>query len=143
MIGIRLSSAIRLHYLQRLFGQSTHVLDSMPPGYAVGTITSTSNVLQLGISEKLGVFVEYMSLIVAAVIIAFTWNWELTLVTSSGILFILISVSITLPLVLQGHGRMTKVSRPFTTHLVYQWLTKTRPMARPAPLLAKPLLAFA
>ena len=121
MIGIRLSSAIRLHYLQRLFAQSTHVLDSMPPGYAVSTITSTSNTLQLGISEKLGIFVEYMALIIAAVIVAFTWNWELTLVTSSGILFIMVVVTITLPLILTGHGRMTKVSRPLilNMHLVF------------------------
>lgn len=109
MIGIRLSSAIRLHYLKRLFTQSIHVLDSMPPGYATGTITATSNVLQLGISEKLGVFVEYMSTIIASVIVAFTWNWELTLVTASMILFILITVSIILPHIVKGHGRMTKV----------------------------------
>lgn len=109
MIGIRLSSAIRLHYLQRLFAQSIHVLDSMPPGYAVSTITSTSNTLQLGISEKLGIFVEYSTLIIAAIIVSFTWSWELTLVTSSGILFILLTVSALLPLILKGHSRMTKV----------------------------------
>lgn len=123
MIGIRLSSAIRLHYLQRLFGQSIHVLDSMPPGYAVSTITSTSNVLQLGISEKLGVFVEFMSLIVAAIIVAFTWSWELTLVTSAGIFFILLSVSTILPFILKGHGKMTKVGNHYDAHIVSQLLT--------------------
>ena len=111
MIGIRLLSAIRLHYLQCLFGQSVHVLDSMPPGYATGTITGTANTLQLGISEKLGVFVEYMSTIVAAIIVAFTWSWQLTLVTSSIILFILVVVSILLPLILKGHARQKKVGR--------------------------------
>lgn len=110
MVGIRLSSAIRLHYLEHLFGQSIHVLDSMPPGYAVGTITSTSNVLQLGISEKLGVFIEFNSLIIAAIIIAFTWSWELTLVTSAGIFFILLCVSTILPFVLKGHTKQSKVN---------------------------------
>ncbi len=109
MIGIRLSSAIRLHYLQRLFAQSIHVLDSMPPGYATSTITTTSNTLQLGISEKLGVFIEFMSTIIAAIVIAFTYSWSLTLVTSSSILFILITVSTLLPLIVKTHGRMTKV----------------------------------
>ncbi|GJN68722.1 ABC transporter bea3 [Purpureocillium lilacinum] len=108
MIGIRLSSAIRLHYLQRLFAQSIHVLDSMPPGYATSTITTTSNTLQLGISEKLGVFIEFMSTIIAAIVIAFTYSWSLTLVTSSSILFILITVSTLLPLIVKTHGRMTK-----------------------------------
>ncbi|EQL00660.1 multidrug resistance-type transporter protein [Ophiocordyceps sinensis CO18] len=108
MIGIRLSSAIRLHYLERLFGQSIHVLDSMPPGYATTTITTTSNTLQLGISEKLGVFVEFMATIVAAIVIAFTYNWSLALVTASAILFILLTVSLLLPCIVKYQGRMAK-----------------------------------
>ncbi|KAF5008271.1 hypothetical protein FDECE_5435 [Fusarium decemcellulare] len=108
MIGIRLSSAIRLHYLSRLFGQSIHVLDSMPPGYATSTITSTANVLQLGISEKLGIFVEFNATIVAAIVIAFTKNWSLTLVTSSVILFLLLVLGTILPFILKVNARITK-----------------------------------
>ncbi|CAJ0553535.1 Ff.00g120470.m01.CDS01 [Fusarium sp. VM40] len=108
MIGIRLSSAIRLHYLQRLFGQSIHVLDSMPPGYATGTITSTANVLQLGISEKLGIFVEYNSTIVAAVVVAFVKNWSLTLVTSSIILYLFLVLGTFLPMILKVNAQITK-----------------------------------
>lgn len=87
----------------------------MPPGYAVDTITSTSNVLQLGISEKLGIFVEYLSTMVTAIIVAFTWNWLLTLVTASAILFILLSVGILVPQIVKGQTRVTKVSRGPTT----------------------------
>lgn len=112
MIGIRLSSAIRLHYLQRLFGQSIHVLDSMPPGYATGTITSTANVLQLGISEKLGTFVEYNSTIVAAIIVAFVKNWSLTLVTSSIILYLFLVLGTFLPMILKVNALITKVAVP-------------------------------
>ncbi|KAL6908412.1 multidrug resistance-type transporter protein [Trichoderma evansii] len=108
MIGIRISSAIRYHYLTALLGQSIHVLDSMPPGYATTTITSTSNTLQLGISEKLGVFFEYNATIVASIIIAFTRNWALTLVTSSTILFIGLTISILMPIIVKGHGRVTQ-----------------------------------
>lgn len=117
MIGIRLSSAIRLHYLQRLFGQSIHVLDSMPPGYATGTITSTANVLQLGISEKLGIFVEYNSTIVAAVVVAFVKNWSLTLVTSSIILYLFLVLGTFLPMILKVNAQITKVSSPITRAL--------------------------
>ncbi|KAG8417135.1 ABC transporter bea3, variant 2 [Metarhizium acridum] len=108
MIGIRLSSAIRQHYLQALFSQSIHVLDSMPPGYATTTITTTSNTLQLGISEKLGVFVEFSATIIAAIIIAFTYNWLLTLVTASSIFFIALTVSILLPFIVKCNTRVTK-----------------------------------
>ncbi|RDA95917.1 hypothetical protein CP533_5946 [Ophiocordyceps camponoti-saundersi (nom. inval.)] len=108
MIGIRLSSAIRLHYLRRLFGQSIHVLDSMPPGEATTTITTTSNTLQLGISEKLGVLVEFASTMISAVVIAFTYNWALTLVTASAIVFIMLTVSVLLPCIVKSQGRMAK-----------------------------------
>lgn len=63
LIGIRLSAAIRLHYLASLLSQTVHVLDSMPPGAAAGTITSEANVLQIGISEKLGTFLEFAACI--------------------------------------------------------------------------------
>ncbi|KAK3360687.1 P-loop containing nucleoside triphosphate hydrolase protein [Lasiosphaeria hispida] len=108
MMGIRLSSAIRLHYLQSLFGQTIHVLDSMPSGAAASTITATANVLQLGISEKLGVFLEFIATIIASIAVAFSYNWELTLVTSSVILFIFCVLGVLLPFVLKGHARMTK-----------------------------------
>ncbi|KAJ2907063.1 P-loop containing nucleoside triphosphate hydrolase protein [Zalerion maritima] len=107
MIGIRMSSKIRLHYLVRLFGQSIHVLDSMPSGAAASTITTTANTLQLGISEKLGIFVEFLTTIIAAAIISFTWDWRLSLVVCSVILFILLTLSILLPFILKGEGKVT------------------------------------
>lgn len=141
MIGIRLSSAIRLDYLQHLFGQSIHVLDSMPPGYATTTITSTANVLQLGISEKLGTFVEFNSTIIAAIVVAFTKNWSLTLVTASVILFLFLVLGTILPFILKVNAKITKArlsSPPSRT-----FLTWTRLKVEQTPLLAKLLLVFA
>ncbi|KAM3458663.1 hypothetical protein MY3296_000421 [Beauveria thailandica] len=106
--GIRLSAALRLHYLQHLFGQSIHVLDTLPSGHAIGTITATRNVLQLGISEKLGTFVEYTALIIGSLIAAFTFNWELALVTSAGFLVIFLIVGTLFPLTVKGQARKTK-----------------------------------
>lgn len=108
LIGIRMSAAIRLHYLRSLFGQTIHVLDSMPSGTAAATITSTANTLQLGISEKLGTFLEFLSTIIAAIVVAFTYNWLLTLVTASVIIFISLVISILLPFIIKGHTKMTK-----------------------------------
>lgn len=111
MMGIRLSAAVRLDYLQNLFGQTIHVLDSMPSGAAANTITATANVMQLGISEKLGIFLEFTSTIITSIIVAFTFNWELTLVTSTVLLFISAVLGVLLPLILKGHARMTKVGK--------------------------------
>ncbi|KAI2613960.1 P-loop containing nucleoside triphosphate hydrolase protein [Hypoxylon fragiforme] len=108
LIGIRMSAAIRLDYLRSLFGQTIHVMDSMPPGSAAGTITTTANTLQLGISEKLGVFVEYTVTIIAATIIAFTYSWSLALVTCSVLLFISLTVGTIVPFYLKATARITK-----------------------------------
>ncbi|PHH76094.1 hypothetical protein CDD80_1824 [Ophiocordyceps camponoti-rufipedis] len=45
---------------------------------------------------------------VAAVVIAFTYNWALTLVTSSALLFILLTVALLLPCIVKSHDRMAK-----------------------------------
>ncbi|KAK1990967.1 ABC transporter [Colletotrichum falcatum] len=102
MIGIRLSSAIRLHYLQSLFAQPIHVIDSMPPGAAATAITGTSAVLQIGVSDRLGTFLQFNGTIWAALVIAFIWSWDLTLVTSSLILYILIVLSVVMPIIVKG-----------------------------------------
>jgi ATP-binding cassette, subfamily B (MDR/TAP), member 1 len=137
MIGIRMSAAIRLHYLKCLFGQSIHVLDSMPPGAAAGTITGTANTLQLGISEKLGVFIEFNATIVAAVIIAFTYSWRLTLVTSSMLLFLILVVSTLLPFIVKLQSKLTKVRLPKLDNSSYSQLTRRRPRPNPLRSLAK------
>lgn len=103
-----MSAGIRLHYLTCLFAQTIHVLDSMPPGAAAGTITTTANTLQLGISEKLATFVEYLATIIASMVVAFSTNWALTLVTASVILFILLVISIFLPFIVRGQERQTE-----------------------------------
>lgn len=107
LIGIRMSAKIRLDYLRCLFRQTVHVLDSMPSGAAAGVITKSANTLQLGISEKLGTFVEYTSTIISAIIIAYTFSWRLALATSSLLLFIMISVAILVPGIIKLHTRMT------------------------------------
>ncbi|KAI4717101.1 ABC transporter [Aureobasidium sp. EXF-10727] len=114
MIGIRLSSAIRLHYLQSLFAQSIHVIDSMPVGAPATAITATTNTLQLGISERLGTLLQYITTIVAAIIIAFIWSWDLALVTSSLILYTMLVVTFLMPLILKGQTATLKADEEGT-----------------------------
>ncbi|KAI9154905.1 Multidrug resistance protein 1-like protein 1 [Paramyrothecium foliicola] len=108
MIGIRLSSAVRLHYLQSLLAQSIEAIDSMPPGAPATAITATTNTLQLGVSEHLGTFLQFNGTIWAALIIAFIWSWNLTLVTSSLVLYVFIVLGVFLPLILKGHTAVTE-----------------------------------
>ncbi|SPN96941.1 related to multidrug resistance protein [Cephalotrichum gorgonifer] len=108
MVGIRMSSAIRADFLRALFAQSIHVLDSMPAGAAASTITTTANVLQNGISEKFGVLIEFLTTMIAGIIIAFIYSWSLALVTFSVILFIMLTLGILLPLIVKGVNKTSK-----------------------------------
>jgi len=93
---------MRLAYLHALFKQPISVLDTLPPGQTSAIITTTANILQSGISEKLSMFVQSLSLVITALIISFYFNWILTLVTSSGLLVIVLFYYFTLPALVKG-----------------------------------------
>lgn len=97
MTSIRISAAIRLAYLEALFYQPISILDTLPPGQTAAIITITANTLQIGISEKLSTLLQSFSLVVTALSIAFYYSWHLTLVTSSGLLFIVLFYYFTVP----------------------------------------------
>jgi ATP-binding cassette, subfamily B (MDR/TAP), member 1 len=101
VVALRISAKLRLEYLKALFSLSISTLDTLPSGQASNTLTNTANVLQIGISEKLGIFLQFTSLMIAAVIVAFTYSWSLTLVTSSLLVFIGIVYGITIPIVVR------------------------------------------
>lgn len=97
MVSIRVSAAIRLAYMDALFKQPISVLDTLPTGQTAAIITITANILQMGISEKLSMFFQSVSLVITAIIIAFHYSWQLTMVTSSGLLLIVGFYAWTLP----------------------------------------------
>ncbi|EPE29144.1 P-loop containing nucleoside triphosphate hydrolase [Glarea lozoyensis ATCC 20868] len=101
VVGLKMSAKIRLEYLQSLFQLPISVIDTMPNGQASNTITTTANVLQVGISEKLGTIVQYLALLITSIIIAFKYNAILTLVTSSSILFLAAVYGIIVPIIIK------------------------------------------
>jgi ATP-binding cassette subfamily B (MDR/TAP) protein 1 len=88
MVALRVSAKLRLEYLKALFALPVSVIDTLPSGQASNTLTNTANVLQLGIGEKAGTILQWLSVVITATIIAFKYSWSLTLVTSSVIVFI-------------------------------------------------------
>jgi ATP-binding cassette subfamily B (MDR/TAP) protein 1 len=93
---------MRLAYLKALFHQPISVLDTLPSGQTAAIITITANTLQIGVSEKLSMLIQSITLIITALIIAFSYHWLLTLVTSSGLVFIVVCYSITIPFLVKG-----------------------------------------
>jgi ATP-binding cassette subfamily B (MDR/TAP) protein 1 len=61
-------------------------------------ITTSANILQIGISEKLSLFIQFTSLLIGAYAIAFKYSWQLTLVASSILLFVLVVFGILIPI---------------------------------------------
>jgi ATP-binding cassette, subfamily B (MDR/TAP), member 1 len=108
MTSIRISAALRLTYMQSLFAQPVSKLDELPAGAVVNTITSSSNTIQMSISDKLSVLLQSLALLIAAYAIAFRYSWALTLVASAPLLFILIAFSLTVPLVVKLQQRVDK-----------------------------------
>lgn len=82
----------------------------MSTGTVANTITSSSNAIQLGISDKLHSLFTALALIVAAYVIAFKFSWSLTLVSSSALLFIVIVFSITTPIVIRKMQNVEKAN---------------------------------
>jgi ATP-binding cassette subfamily B (MDR/TAP) protein 1 len=97
MSSLRISAAIRLEYMRCLFGQPVSTLDLLPPGQTAAIITITASILQIGISEKLSAFLQSLSTVIAALVIATSYSWSLTLITSSGLVLITIVYAVTTP----------------------------------------------
>jgi ATP-binding cassette subfamily B (MDR/TAP) protein 1 len=101
-VGTRLSAAIRLDYLRALFKQSISELDKLPAGSAAQTITGGANTLQIGITDKLGTLLQFSAMILSAFIVAFKYSWQLTLVTSSVLLGIIVLFGFVIPVWLKS-----------------------------------------
>ncbi|OTB00428.1 hypothetical protein M426DRAFT_324297 [Hypoxylon sp. CI-4A] len=102
MMGLRISSAMRFAYFKALVGLPVSLLDTQPPGQVAAIITTTANTLQTGISERLGQIVQNLATFISAIIIAYTRDWKLSLVTSSGLLLITICYSVSIPFLVKN-----------------------------------------
>ena len=117
IIGLRISAKIRYEYLKALFALPVAVLDTVPTGQTSTTITSTANLLQLGISDKLGTLIQFSALMLTSIIVvssvwlerphkilmyqAFTFSWALTLACCSVLVFIGLIYGFTVPLTMK------------------------------------------
>lgn len=109
-MSIRVASTLRLAYLKALLGQRVSLLDTQPPGQLAAIITSTANTMQTGISEKFALLIQSVSLIIAALINAYYHSWKLALVTSSGLLLILICYALTTPFVVKNQKKVEQMN---------------------------------
>ncbi|KAK8004835.1 ABC transporter [Apiospora arundinis] len=106
--GLRLSAAVRLHYLRSLLSQNIHALDALPAGAPAAAITASANALQVGVSERLGTLLQFVGTVGAALVVAFVWSWELTLVVSSLVVYTFVVMAVALPVLLKSHAAVAR-----------------------------------
>ncbi|KAK9383188.1 P-loop containing nucleoside triphosphate hydrolase protein [Kockiozyma suomiensis] len=78
--GEVLSSRIREHYLAATLRQNVAYFDKLGSGEITTRITADTNLIQEGISEKVGIIIVGLSTFVTALIVGFIKSWKLTLI---------------------------------------------------------------
>jgi ATP-binding cassette subfamily B (MDR/TAP) protein 1 len=101
VVGLSMSANLRLEYLSAVFKLPISTLDTLPSGQVSNTITTNANILQQGISDKLGSLIQVISLLFSAIGVAFTFSWSLTLVTSSVLIFIIFCHWVFMPIIVK------------------------------------------
>ncbi|KAF4967225.1 hypothetical protein FSARC_5204 [Fusarium sarcochroum] len=79
-VAYHLTRNIRRTYLKAAFSQEIAYFDQGVAGSIAMQATSNGKLIQSGIAEKLGIFIQAISTFVAAFVIAFVSQWKLTLI---------------------------------------------------------------
>ncbi|KAF2647760.1 ABC transporter-like protein [Lophiostoma macrostomum CBS 122681] len=110
-IGLRISATIRSTYMRSLLSLPVSSVDAIPQGHTAAIITISANQLQDGISEKLCLLIQNISLVVSAIVVAFIFNWLLAVVTASGLLFVLLVYGLTMYSIVRKWNLVTEADR--------------------------------
>jgi ATP-binding cassette subfamily B (MDR/TAP) protein 1 len=81
--GEHMSGKIRTHYLEACMRQNIGFFDKLGSGEITTRITADTNLVQDGISEKVGLTLNAVATFVTAFVIGFIKSWKLTLILSS------------------------------------------------------------
>ena len=83
--GEHISAKIREHYLESCMNQNIGFFDNLGAGEVTTRITSDTNLIQEGLSEKISLTLSAVATFVAAFVIGFIEYWKLTLILTSTI----------------------------------------------------------
>ncbi|KAK4456597.1 P-loop containing nucleoside triphosphate hydrolase protein [Cladorrhinum samala] len=88
--GEHISAKVREHYLESCMKQNIGFFDKIGAGEVTTRITSDTNLIQDGISEKVGLTLQAVATFVAAFVIGFISYWKLTLILMSTVVALLL-----------------------------------------------------
>lgn len=79
----RMTRGLRLAYIKSILRQEIAYFDICTPGTVATRISTNGNLIQAGLGEKVGIFLQGLSMLISAFVVAFTQGWKLTLVVST------------------------------------------------------------
>ena len=98
LTATRATREIRYAYIRALLRQDISYFDTCTPGSVATSISNNADMIQTGLSEKVGVTIQSLAILLAAFIVAFTQGWKLTLVVATTLPAAVIAVGITVAL---------------------------------------------
>lgn len=123
--GLRISAALRLAYLRAMFSQPVATVDTISPGKVSTRITTSSNTIQLAISQHFAMLFQSFALVIACYIVAFVKAWLLTFIASISLPFVLISYGIIIPPYIKIH-KVTESYHDDATSLAFEIFSSIR-----------------
>jgi ATP-binding cassette subfamily B (MDR/TAP) protein 1 len=123
--GLRMSAALRLAYLRALFAQPVSVIDNISPGKVSTRITTSSNTVQLAISQHFAMLFQSLALTIGAYVVAFVKAPILTLVASVSLPFILIVCGALIPPFIQIH-KITEKHQEDASAMAFEMFSSIR-----------------
>jgi ABC-type multidrug transport system fused ATPase/permease subunit len=94
----RATRAIRKDFIRSLIRQDISYFDSCTPGSVATSISNNADLIQGGLSEKVGTALQGAAMLGAAFVVAFTRQWKLTLVVATSLPGAVLAVGITVAL---------------------------------------------
>ncbi|KAI1457756.1 P-loop containing nucleoside triphosphate hydrolase protein [Annulohypoxylon moriforme] len=92
--GENISGKIREHYLESCMKQNIGYFDKLGAGEVTTRITADTNLIQEGISEKVGLTLTAIATFVSAFVIGFVFYWKLTLILFSVVIALILDMGI-------------------------------------------------
>lgn len=100
---------MRIDFLKHTLRQDVGYFDKEGTGSISIQVTTNCNLVNQGISEKLGLGVQGISTFVTAFIVAFAVQWKLTLITLAIVPVIMIVISICVVIDVKQEGRILPI----------------------------------
>ncbi|PIA91919.1 Multidrug resistance protein 1 [Cercospora beticola] len=90
--GEHISGKVRQHYLASILRQNIGYFDKLGAGEITTRITADTNLVQDGISEKVGLTLTALATFIAAYVIGYIKYWKLTLILTSSVVAIFLTM---------------------------------------------------